>query len=189
MGKQLTVDVLDCLLGAIDEHDLEENVVVVNFSYGLSIDWIRVARQLVDLLVHLSFNLAHELLVIACFSRFFGDIEVSHCLVLALELPEDNLLVRLRDHHVLLLHLLLQSGLVRRQQLGMGLQEFSEDLSAKFDQDVLDFAQLLQAFGLRKDPEADLHSLNVVLVIRFPSLLLAFLRRLVAFEERTDDQD
>ena len=162
---------------------------MVNFCYGFSINWIRVASQLVDLLVHFSLDLAHKLLVVTCLSCFFSDIEVSHCLVLALELPEDNLLVRLRDHHVLLLHLLLQPGLVGRQQLGMGLQEFSEDLPAKFDEDVLDFAQLLQAFGLRKDPEADLHSLNVVLVIRLPCFLLALLRGLVALEERADDQD
>lgn len=79
---------------------------MMNFSDGLSVNWIRIACQLVDLLVHLLFNLTHELLVVPSVTCLFRDIEISNCIALSFQLPEHNLLVWCGDHHVLLLHLL-----------------------------------------------------------------------------------
>jgi len=60
LGQQLAVNVLNCLLGAVDKDDFEQDIVVVDFSDGFRIDGIRVAGQLVDLLLVLILQLAHE---------------------------------------------------------------------------------------------------------------------------------
>ena len=115
MGKKLTVDVLNRLLGPVDENNLEEDVIVVNLGDSLSVDWVGVTCQLVDLLVNVVLNFTHE---VGCFNTtladLFCDIEVALRVgVLALKLSEGNALVRLSNGHVFCLHLLVQSGPVR----------------------------------------------------------------------------
>ena len=60
MCQKLTVDILDRLLGPVDEYYLEQDVVVVNLSDGLSIDRVRVTSELVDFLLVLALQFAHE---------------------------------------------------------------------------------------------------------------------------------
>ena len=60
LGEQLTVDVLDGLLGPVDKDDFQKDVIVMNLSNGFGIDRVRVASELVDLLVILTLHLACE---------------------------------------------------------------------------------------------------------------------------------
>ena len=60
MSEQLTVDVLDSLLGPVDKDDFQKDVIVMNLSNGFGIDRVRVASELVDLLVILTLHLACE---------------------------------------------------------------------------------------------------------------------------------
>jgi hypothetical protein len=60
---EFATDVLDRLLGSVDKHDLKQNIVVVNFGYGLSVNGIGVPSQLVNFLVEVVFNFGQEVLV------------------------------------------------------------------------------------------------------------------------------
>ena len=47
-------------MSPVDEYYLEQDVVVVNFSDCLSIDRVRVTSELIDFLLVLALQLAHE---------------------------------------------------------------------------------------------------------------------------------
>ena len=110
MGEQLAVDVLDCLLSAINQNDLEQNIVVMHLCDCFGVDWVRISGQLVDLLVTLVLELAHE---VGCLNttlaKLFRDIEVSSSRVFALQLAELNAFIRLNHGHIISLLLLVLS--------------------------------------------------------------------------------
>lgn len=106
LGKQFTVDVLNRLLGAVDQDDLEEDVVVVHFGDSFSVDRVRVPCQLVDLLLVFALQLAHEVGgVDAASAKLFRDVKVSTSSALGLKLAELDALIWLRHSHVLHLRL------------------------------------------------------------------------------------
>ena len=108
LGEEFNVDVLDRFVAAVDHHDLQLDVVVVHFCDGLGVDWVRIASQLVDLLVNVRLDFFHEgALSVVGATDLFGDVELVDGLALALQLPVDNGLVRLRDHHAFMLQTLL----------------------------------------------------------------------------------
>ena len=120
LGEQLNVDVLNGLLGSIDQHNLQEDIVVVDLSDSFSVDRIRVSSQLVDLLVVFVLEIAHEVAgVDTTLTELLSDIEITACNVLALELAELNALIRWSHSHILSLKLLVKTAAVRRKQFGV----------------------------------------------------------------------
>ena len=110
LGEQLAVDVLDSLLSAINQHDLEQDIVVMHLCDCFGVDWVRISGQLVDLLVALVLELAHE---VGCLdttlAQLFRNIEVSSSRVFALQLAELDALIRLNHGHIISLELLVLS--------------------------------------------------------------------------------
>ena len=161
---------------------------MVHFSDCLRVDRVRVARQLVDFLVDIVLDFAHEVRSLDSSSAdLLSDVEVTLDRILPFELAETNLLIRLRHGHVLSIELLVEAGAVGGQKLRVRLEELAEDRPAELDQDVLHLGHVSLALGLGQDPEADLHTLDVVLVSAH-RCDLSFLG-LVGFEEGADDQD
>lgn len=63
MSHKFATDVLDRLLGSVHKHDLKQNIVVMDFGNGLSVNGIGVPSQLVNFLVEVVFNFGQEILV------------------------------------------------------------------------------------------------------------------------------
>ena len=188
LRQKLAIDVLDSLLGSVDEHDLEKDVIMVHFSDGLGVDRIRVAGELVDFLVALVLQLAHEVGSFdASLAQLLRDVEVALCRILALELAELNPLVWLHLGQVVGFGLLVLSRAVRGEQLGVRLEELAEDGASELDQHVLHLGEVALALGLGQDAKADLHPLDVVPVSAHGCHLA--LLRLMLFEQGADDED
>ena len=188
MRQKLAIDVLDRLLGSVDEHDLEKDVIMVHFSDGLGVDRIRVAGKLIDFLAALVLQLAHEVGSFdASLAQLLRDVEVALCRILALELAELNPLVWLHHGQVVGFGLLVLSRAVRGEQLGVRLEELAEDGASELDQDVLHLGEVALALGLGQDAKADLHPLDVVPVGAHGCHLA--LLRLMLFEQGADDED
>mmetsp|Transcript_19580 Transcript_19580/g.26463 ORF Transcript_19580/g.26463 Transcript_19580/m.26463 type:complete len:392 (-) Transcript_19580:1518-2693(-) len=189
LREQLAVDVLNRLLRPVNQHDLQQDVVVVHLGYGFRVDWVRVARKLVDLLLVFVLELAHEVVSLyATRAKLFSDIEVAarRC-VFVFELAELDALVRLSDRHRLAVLLAALARSVRRQQLRVRLQELAEDGASELDQHVLNLRQAPLRLRLGQNTQADLHALCVVAVHAHRHSLP--LLKLVLLEKGADDEN
>ena len=125
---------------------------MVHFSDGFSIDRIRISGQLVDLLVALILQLAHEVGSFdTSLAQLLRDVEVTLCRIFALELAELNPLVRLHHSQVIGFGLLVLPRAVRGEKLGVRLEELAKDGASELDQDVLHLREVALALGLGQD--------------------------------------
>jgi hypothetical protein len=87
---------------------------MMDLSNSFCIDWIRVASQLVNLLINVILDLIHEISSLNSTSaHLLSHIKITRLLLLTLQLSKGDLLIWLSDHQILLVIKLLLSRLSR----------------------------------------------------------------------------
>ena len=63
LRQQLKVDVWQSFLGSIDQHYLEDNVVVMNLNESLCVDRIREPSELINFRINVLLDVSEEIIV------------------------------------------------------------------------------------------------------------------------------
>jgi len=63
LSQQLKVDVWQSFLGSIDQHYLEDNVVVMNLNESLCVDRIRESSELINFRINVLLDVSEEIIV------------------------------------------------------------------------------------------------------------------------------
>ena len=173
MSQKFKIDVWQSFVGSVHQNDFQEDVIVVDFDKSFCVDGVREASKLVNFRIDVFLDISQEIFIplsiTKCIRYLFSDIKIRDRRP-ALELPKNNLLIRLSNHELIirLLHLL--------EQPRVPLEEFLENPFALVCQNLLYARNRLEQGRSGQNFEAELHSLDVGHVF------------LMALEERADDQ-
>lgn len=161
---------------------------MVDCNKSFSVDGVRVASQLVDFL----FKVITLFSSAGVASKLLSHIErATNCFFgVAFQLSEADSLIRLSDHHLLLLATLHLLNSVRWEQFRVSLKEFSENSASMLHKYRLHLRKRGQTLRLGEQLEAELHPLHAIeisafgLFTRAQSLLLS----MRALQHSTQDE-